>query len=56
MKKSKNYAMIYLKDKKPLKKHYETSAKAFFDHEDKGCTHVELFNEYGVKLSSYKAS
>lgn len=50
---SKKYAMIYFRNKKPLKKNYETSTKAFFDYEDKGCIYVELFNENGVRLSSY---
>ena len=52
--KKKKYAMIYFRDKKPLKKHYETSVKAFFDYEEQGAIFVELFNEYGVKLSSYR--
>lgn len=50
---SKKYAIIYFRDKKPLKKNYETSTKAFNDYEDKGCIFVELFNENGVKVSSY---
>ncbi len=52
-KKGKEYAMIYFRDKKPLKKSYESSVRAFNDYEDKGCIFVELFNENGTKLSSY---
>lgn len=51
--KSKNYVMIHFKDKKPIKKNYDTCMKAFYDYEDDGCTYVELFNSLGTKISSY---
>ena len=47
---TKNYALIYFRDKKPLKKPYDTASKAFYDYEDKGCVLVELFNERGTLL------
>jgi hypothetical protein len=53
---SKNYAMIYFKDKKPLKKTYESVTMAFYDYENKGCIYIELFTPYGVKLASYPNS
>ena len=53
--KPKNYALIYFRDKKPLKKPYDTASKAFNDYEDKGCVLVELFNERGTLLASRKA-
>lgn len=49
----KSYAIIYFGDKKPLKRYYETSAKAFYDYREMGCTFVELFNGKGVKISSF---
>jgi hypothetical protein len=51
---TKNYALIYFRNKKPLKKAYDTASKAFYDHEDKGCVLVELFNQRGTLLSSKK--
>ena len=51
---TKNYALIYFRDKKPLKKAYDTASKAFYDYEDKGCVFVELFNVRGTLLSSRK--
>jgi hypothetical protein len=53
---TKNYALIYFRDKKPLKKPYDTVSKAFYDYEDKGCVLVELFNERGTLLASRKPS
>lgn len=51
---TKKYAMIHFIDKKPIKRNYETSTKAFNDYEDQGCIFIELFNANGVKVSSYK--
>ena len=53
---TKNYALIYFRDKKPLKKPYDTASKALYDYEDKGCVLVELFNERGTLLASRKPS
>ncbi len=53
---AKHYALIYFRDKKPLKKAYETASKAFYDYEDKGCVLVELFNEKGALVSSRRPS
>lgn len=53
---TKNYALIYFRDKKPLKKPYDTASKAFYDYEDRGCVLVELFNERGTLLTLKKPS
>lgn len=53
MKIDKKYVLIYFKDRKPVRKHYDTSSKAYYDYQERGCIFVELFNESGVKLSSY---
>jgi len=53
---SGNYAIIYFMDRKPLKKKYDTSTKAFSDWEEQGCVYVELFNKIGRKLSSFPSS
>ena len=50
----KTYALIYFRDKKPIKKAYETASKAFYDYEEKGCILVELFNERGTLIASRK--
>lgn len=50
--KTKNYALIYFNDKKPLKKRYDTVSEAAYDYESEGCILVELFNEWGVLLGS----
>ena len=51
---TKNYALIYFRDKKPLKKPYDTASEAFSDYEGKGCVLVELFNERGNLLAYRK--
>ena len=48
---TKNYVLIHYKNKRPLKKYYDTASKAFFDHDD--CIYVELFNKNGVRLASF---
>ena len=53
-KRNKNYALIYFRDKRPIKKAYDTASKAFYDYEDMGCVLVELFNERGNLLASIK--
>jgi len=53
---TKNYTLIYFRDKKPLKKTYDTASKAFNDYEDKGCVLVEMFNERGTLLASRRPS
>lgn len=53
---TKNYALIYFRDKKPLKKPYDTVSSALYDYEDKGCVLVELFNGRGTLLASRKPS
>jgi hypothetical protein len=53
---TKNYALIYFRDKKPIKKAYDTASKAFYDYEEKGCILVELFNERGTLIVSNKKS
>jgi len=50
---SKKYAVIHFKDKKSIKKKYDSSYKAFSDYENQGVDYVELFNERGDLLSSY---
>ena len=50
---SKNYAIIHFADKKPIKKRYDSAYKAFIDYEEMGCVYAELFNEKGIRLSSY---
>jgi hypothetical protein len=50
------YVLIHFTDRKPIKKHYDSAFKAFYEHEDKGCVLVELYNHNGIKLSSYKKS
>jgi len=51
--KSKNYTIIYFKDKKPIKKYYDSVIDAFDDYEHQGCIYVELFKKFGIKLASY---
>ena len=53
MKKINTYTLIYFQNKKPLKKRYDTSVKAFNEYQDKGCIFVELFNENNIRISSY---
>ncbi len=55
MKQTDKYAIIHFKDRKPLKKKYATASKAFYDHEDKGCVLVELFNANGLLLAKRQA-
>ncbi len=50
------YALIYFRDKKTLKRRYDTAAKAFYDFEDQGCYLVELFDERNIRLSARKDS
>jgi hypothetical protein len=50
----KTFALIHFQDRKPLKKRYETASKAMYDHLDMGCILVELYNEKGNLLSSWK--
>lgn len=50
----KNYVLIYFKNKKPIKRIYNTSSKAFFDYQLKGCIYTELFDFKGIKISSFK--
>jgi hypothetical protein len=52
----KSYAVIHFKDKKSIKKNYNTSYGAFCDHKDQGCVFAELFDERGVRISSYPSS
>lgn len=53
---TKNYVMIYFRDKKPIKRAYDTASKAFYDFEEKGCVLVELFNSRGTLMASRKLS
>jgi hypothetical protein len=53
---TKNHAVIYFRDKKPIKKAYDTVSKAFNDYEEKGCILVELFNERGTLIAYKKLS
>ena len=53
---TKNYAMIYFRDKKHIKRAYDTASKAFNDYEEKGCVLVELFNSGGTLIASRKLS
>lgn len=52
---TKNYALIYFKDKKPIKRAYDTASKAFDDFEEQGCILVELFNSRGILIASIEA-
>ena len=54
VKREKTYATIYFRDKKPIKKAYETASRAFYDYEEEGCVLVELFNERGTLIASKK--
>ena len=54
VKREKTYAIIYFRDKKPIKKAYETASRAFYDYEEEGCVLVELFNERGTLIASKK--
>lgn len=49
----KKYAIIHFIGKKSIKRYYDTAMKAFYDHKEKGCVKVELFNSSGIMLSSY---
>jgi len=49
----KTYALIHFSDKKPIKKRYDSSVKAFSDYEEQGSIYAELFNGNGVLLSTY---
>jgi outer membrane lipoprotein-sorting protein len=49
----KTYALIYIGNRKPIKRSYDTSSKAFYDYEDRGCVKVELYDGRG-RLLSYK--
>lgn len=52
---TKNYAIIYFKNRKSIKKPFDTASRAFYEYEEKGCISVELFNERGILLSSKKS-
>ena len=54
MKNNENtYALIYIENKKPIKRSYKTAIEAFYDYEDRGCVKTELYNGRG-QLLSYK--
>jgi hypothetical protein len=50
---TKNYAIIYFENKKPIKRTYDTVSQAFYEYEAKGCVLVELFNR-GTLIASRK--
>ncbi len=50
----KTYALIHFKDRKPIKRRYDSVVKAYYDYENEGCTHTELFNRFGQRIISFK--
>ena len=50
---TKNYALIYIDNKKPIKRAYDTASGAYYDHEHLGDkVRVELYDYRNIKLAS----
>lgn len=47
---TKNYAMIYCRDKEPIKKAYDTASAAYYDYLDKDLLFVKLFDARGILI------